>query len=366
MSGVRWRLVAPWLVIIVLLVVVASLAGGPDRQGHHLDPDGVGPTGLKALRELLTSFDARVRVGYDPTPDADVMLVTQDVVADDDLDAVEQWVSDGGILVLTDPWSALSPVSVVSGRFFESGGGAIVTAQRCDIPALGELGSITPGPYRLEVGDGDRSCFGDGVEAHVVEKSIGAGAIVVVSGSNTFVNEHLGETDNAALAVSLLAPVPGTRVLMLEAGSGSSDRSLSASIPTGVRRAIVQLLAAFVFYAWFRGRRLGKPVVEHQPVQIEGSELVLAVGGLVRRTRDPDAAAGVLRADIRRRLTSRLGLAPHADPRVIVEVAATRTGIDPGRLIAAVGDGPVSDDAQLLELACNIDSIRKEILDGPV
>lgn len=369
-GATRRRQLAPWFAVVGVLVVVALIAGSPSKQGGYLDPEGTGPTGLKALRTLLTSFGARVDVAYDPAPDADVMLMAADLIADEDLPLVEDWVADGGILVITDPWSAMTP-AVLSSTFFPgSENTGTVSVGRCDIGALGSLRTLEfeHEPAMFTVGDGDRSCFGDGVDAHVVMKSAGAGAIVSVAGPDAFVNMNLGKGDNAGLAVALMAPQSGTRVVILERGANSpgGDPSLADAIPGGVQLAIVQLFVAFVFFAWFRGRRLGKPIVEHQPVQIEGSELVIAVGGLYRRSKNPAAAARVLRSDLRRRLASRLGLPVQGDPQVIVDAVATRTTLESERVMAAVGETPILDDAQLIDLARNIDSIQKEVLDGPV
>lgn len=359
-----------WIAVVVVLVLVAVFAGSPNQQGGYLDPDGTGPVGLKAFRTLVSSFGARVDVRYDAAPDADVMVMMEDVIADEDLPRVESWIADGGILVVADPWSALVPMSVATSDTFGLGGTSGVAPGVCDVGALIELNLVAKGmfPTFLSVGEDDRSCFGDSQAAFVVVRSVGDGAIVAVGGPELFMNENLAEADNAALAVSLVAPKPGTRVVMLERGPNSpgSEPSLSDAMPSGVGRAITQLFAAFVVYAWFRGRRLGKPVIEPQRVQIEGSELVQAVGGLVRQARDPDAAARVLRSDMRRLLTTRLGLAADVGSQVISDVLVARTGLDPTLVASAVGDSTITSDNELLDLAHNIDLIRKEVLDGPV
>jgi len=117
-------------------------------------------------------------------------------------------------------------------------------------------------------------------------------------------------------------------------------------------------------YAWWRARRLGAPVLEPQPVQIAGSELVSAVGNLLQQTRDPDRAARLLRADLRRRLVERVGLPPGAPAEVIAEVTSARSGVDRARVARAVSDIPVRTEDELLDLARDIDVIRTEVLHG--
>jgi hypothetical protein len=147
-------------------------------------------------------------------------------------------------------------------------------------------------------------------------------------------------------------------------GADSQDTSVSDLISIGVRLAFLQAALAFGVYAWWRARRLGPPVLETQLVQIGGSELVAAVGNLLQQTRDPDRAARLLRADLRRRLCERLGLPPGASADVIAEVTAARGGVDRGRVARAVSDIPVRTEDELLDLARDIDIIRTEVLHG--
>ena len=140
---------------------------------------------------------------------------------------------------------------------------------------------------------------------------------------------------------------------------------LASLVSTGVKLAIVELVVAFGLYAWWRARRLGQPVVEHQPVQIGGSELVA-------RPRQP------ARTDPR----SRPGGAPVAwticgvvcpsasgcrrtrRRDVVAEVTAARTPVDRERVERAVTDTPIRSEDELLDLARDIDAIRTEVLHG--
>ena len=127
-------------------------------------------------------------------------------------------------------------------------------------------------------------------------------------------------------------------------------------------RAILQLAVAFVVYAVWRSRRLGRPVPEPAPSPIAGSELVAAVGTLLDRSRSPGHAADLLRRDLRRFLGDHLGVPPDTPADVLATLAAERTRIDPAALQAALGGPPVTDDQQLAALAATIDRIRQEVL----
>ena len=132
-----------------------------------------------------------------------------------------------------------------------------------------------------------------------------------LGGAGLLTNGALGEVDNAVLAAALLAPAPGTRVavVLLPAAGGGGTRSLADLVSPGVKGALLQLGVAFVLYALWRARRLGRPVPEPQPVPLAASELVVAVGQPAQQAGRRDQAGALLRADLRRRLAERLGLA---------------------------------------------------------
>jgi hypothetical protein len=201
--------------------------------------------------------------------------------------------------------------------------------------------------------------------AYVVARAEGAGVVVSVGGAGALTNEVLGSLDNSVLAANLLVPRAGARVAILRPGAiGEGETSLSDLLARRVKDSILQLGVAFLLYALWRARRLGRPVAEPQPVQLEGSELVNAVGHLLQQARSPSSAAATLRRDLRRALGDRLGLPPSARPDVVADVTAARTGLDRGRVLSAVSDGPVVSEAELVALAQSIESIRQEVLHG--
>jgi hypothetical protein len=367
---VNARRALPWVGIVAGLVLLAVIVGSPRRDdGVLFGPESTAPLGTRGLVLLIESFGAEVVVSPDVAPGTDVVLVLRDVLADERIDELARWVADGHTLVVADPISRLSaPVS--GDESFLGLAPPTVSRGTCTIDALAGAASLVPqSGVRYEV-ERRQSCFGDGDRAFVVAEPRGDGTIVSIGAANVFVNDVLGEADNAALATSLLAPSPGTRVTVIPPqvidteGTPAEDRSLLDVMAPGAQLAIVQLFLAFVAYAWFRARRLGRPVSEPLPVAISGSELVVAVGNLLQQQRSPDRAAVLLRRDLRRRLAERLGLSPQATAEVVADVAADRTAVDRARIYEAVADRPVGSDAALMELARSIDDIRKEILHG--
>jgi hypothetical protein len=298
------------------------------------------------------------------------MLLFTDLLDEDQRDAVDEWVAGGGVLVVTDPVSEFVPPDAFQDFQRSSDLGPAATLRgRCEIGALDEIdvSKVTPlhGGALYDVSGSADTCLvsGDGL-AYIAVRERGSGTIVAVGGAGMMVNAALAEGTNAPVASALLATGQGTDIVVLEPGplgSAGGDRGLIELISPGVKRFVLQLMIAFVAFALWRGRRLGRPVSEPQPVKVAASELVAAVGGLLDRSRSPRHAADLLRADLRRFLGDRMGLPPGSGDDALVSVTAARTGVAEDRLRLALTD-PVDDDAGLVRLASTIDSIRQEVL----
>ncbi|WP_208026925.1 DUF4350 domain-containing protein [Rhabdothermincola sediminis] len=360
-----WRSLGVVVLLGALAALASSLTSVPRAAAY--EPDSTDPSGTKALVMLLESFGAEVDVvAGGPPPDAQVALMLSNVIAREDGPAVMRWVEGGGRLIVADPYSTLAPPPETRSSPFATTSGRLRKG-RCEIPALDQLAELDVGPSysRFEVPATMQGCFDEGRGAFVVAGPRGEGWLVFLGGADQFTNSLLAAADNAGLAVALLAPQEGTRVAILDPSGGvPSDRSLFDALPRGFWLAVTQLAVAFGVYGWFRGRRLGPVIVEPQPVQIEGSELVSAVGNLAQLSRRPDRTAAVLRRALHRELAERLGLGRDATPAVVAEVTAARTGIDRDRIAAVLAGPAVADDAQLVALAGEIDRIRKEVLHG--
>jgi hypothetical protein len=103
-------------------------------------------------------------------------------------------------------------------------------------------------------------------------------------------------------------------------------------------------------------------VPESQPVDLDASELVGAVGNLLARTASVDAAATELRAATRRALAERLGLGIGATPEQIAAAAAGRLGLDHDAVLDQLRDGPVAGDVRLVRLASALAQLRQEVI----
>jgi Domain of unknown function (DUF4350) len=367
-SGVRRAL--PWVAVVVGLALVVVVAGRGEEEGNPLDPASPGPLGTKALVEVLRELGGRVTVSAErPGTGTETALLLSDDLTPQRRQGLVDWVERGGTLVVADPSSGVTEVREVG-----STGIGVLEAEierRCAEPALASVGRVAaPGGVVFEVPEdqgggppeGTRACFPRNDGVWLLIQPLGGGTVVRLGGASVLVNQELGEADNAVLLASLLVPVTGTAVQVLRPPlPGGGDAGLTDLIAPRVRLALWQLVVAFVLLALWRARRLGRPVVEPQPVQLPGAELVVAVGNLLQRARSRGQAAGLLTDDLRRSLAERLGLPPSAPADLVADTVAARTGIPRDRVLATLTRSTPRDEAELVALSQAIDTVRREV-----
>lgn len=340
------RSALPWVALGLVLLGLAALVGAPTgRSNRPLDPAANGPDGAKAVVLLLRELGATVTVERGaPSRGTGTALLLE--AAEDrrgDADALRDWVEAGGTLVVADP---SSPLASTQGEL-----------RPCP-PALVTVGTIGPVDGSDRRGRGE-DCFGGAVRA----TAVGAGTVVVVAGPDLFTNRRLGDHDNAVLAAALLAPTGGEAVAFLRRPVGG-DTALLDLLGPRVVQALAQLAVAFALYVLWRGRRLGRPVVEPQPVLVAGSELVTAVGRILDARRQPAEAAARVRAATRRALEQRLGVRRGGPVEVLADAVAARTGADARTVADTLAHRPVATDGDLVAVLAALDALRDRTL-GP-
>jgi hypothetical protein len=349
--------------LVAVLIVIGLIAGDSDtsKSGPPLSPTSTSSDGTRGLVLLLSEFGADVRVGQRLPDDAThLALLLHDGLDDQARAQLEHWVSTGGTLVVADPDSPLAPLT---SKF--PGSGPVFRAT-CDLPGLDDVSQLTA-HFRVafSVRREQPSCFGNGTRAFVVSTTKGQGQVIAIGSADEFTNELLDKVDNSVLAARLLLPDDGSPVAVLDPNPpGSGTTTLGDLIADRVFQAILQLGVAFVIYALWRSRRVGKPVTERQPVAIAGSQFVRAVGGLQQRSGATDRAAATLRIETRRLLSERLHVPVSADGAMLAELVVARTGLDRTTVAYALSDAPVLDEASLVALGRQLDTIRKHVLEG--
>lgn len=367
------RRALPFIALAVGILLVGLVGQSGRNDGEPLDPRSTGPLGARGLVLLLERFGADVRIGGGLPPTGGTAVLLQDRLNEDETADLEEWVDGGGTLVVADPLSGFAPAlgRGSTGLFEpeprdaddEDGADGDLLRPQCPLPAVARVGAIdVEGGAGYRVVPGAIGCFPGPGGPFLVARAAGAGTIVALAGGGPLVNVHLDEADNAVLAVSVIAPRPGTVVTIVEPSLlGGGARSLSDLVSRRVKDALWQLLIAFGLFALWKARRLGRPIEEPQPVQIAGSELVVAVGNLLQQGRRREAAARMMRSSLRRTMSERLGVPADAAPDALASAAAARAGLDPAVVAAALDDRPPADDAALVALAQSVESIRKEV-----
>ena len=357
----RWL---PLLAVLVAIVGVAVLRG-PGDDGAPLDPRSTGPLGARGLVLLLEEHGATVAIDDEPVPGAVALLLADDL-GEEQSEDIGEWVDHGGTLVVADPFSPFAPALArddAGDPFAEPVEDADRYEPGCEFAPVRSVGTITvPSPALLRFREDDVACFRRGRGAYLVARAKGEGTIVALGGGGPFVNELLAEEGNAAMAIGLLAPREGASVVVLEpAAAGSGRRTLLDLVSQDVSSALWQLGIAFLVVVLWRSRRLGRPVVESDPVDAAGSELVLAVGNLLQHAKRRDAAAEMLRLQARRDLTEQLGLPVDAPVERIADVAASVGHVERDRVLSMLVPSPVLDDDALVGLANAVESLRREV-----
>lgn len=352
----RWL---PWTAIAAGLLLVAILGRGADDTGTPLDPRSSGPLGARGLVLLLDQFGADVTIG--PVPTGDVAVLLADDLGDEQTDDLEDWVRSGGTLIVADPASTFVPAIGRSARGLLTDDTDAEIEPDCPLDALESIDRIdvpNPAGYRLPVG-GAVGCFPVDTNFYLVASGLGDGSVIALGGGAPFVNSRITVADNSVLAVALMAPTSGTDVVILEPGAaGGGAKSLTDLLPDRTRTVFWQLAIAFVLLVLWRSRRLGRPIEERQPVDLPGSELVLATGGLMQAARRREEAGAMLRANLARELGSRFGVAPEQRDRL--RALLVERGADPIVVEQALGDTPAADDPDLIDIGRAVDALRRE------
>jgi hypothetical protein len=363
MTAARRALPFALLAIAVLLIGVVSRDGR--TEGAPLDPRSTGELGARGLVLLLEGFDADVRLGGGVPPQGATAVLLRDELNEQETEELEAWVEAGGTLVVADPLSSFAPALGGSSAdlFDPQSDDDELLRPHCGLAAVAGITRIRvagAAPYRRRAGQ--VGCFPVRGGSYLAARSEGQGTVVALGGGGPFVNGQLDEEDNAVLAVALMAPQPGSVVTVVEPSAlGGGRKGLRDLVPRRIKDGLWQLLIAFGVFALWRARRLGRPVREPQPVQIAGSELVVAVGNPLPQGRRREAAATMLQSSLRRTMSERLGVAADAPADALAAAAAARAGVDATEVEVALSPVPPADDAALVRLAQSVETLRNEV-----
>ncbi|MCU1594355.1 MAG: hypothetical protein JWO12_1747 [Frankiales bacterium] len=366
-----WRRNRGLLALGVLLVAALTLLaviGGTGKAGA-LDPDTFDPAGAHALAQLLRDQ------GIEVLRTTDVPSTTNEATA-----ASTVFVPLPGLLSDEElqQLSTLPGTMVVAGAgprtlgdldtdtTIEASGDTRVVTPSCSLRAAVKAGRARAGGYTYSPGphdDGAVGCYPIGSSPSVL--SLPNKHLVLVGAAEAFTNKRLTEAGNAALGLNLLGG--GDKVVWL---MPASDRAAFGNKPVGspdsllpesVRTGRLQLVVVVGLLALWRARRLGRVVPEPLPVVVRASETVEGRGRLYRVARARDTAAESLRAGARDQLSRRVHSGHAPTPAALVAAVSDRSSASPLEVEALLYGRAPSDDAALVRLADQLDSLIQEV-----
>lgn len=291
-------------------------AGGPSSSTYATSTGG-----LAALATLLERSDVRILRLTRPIAEAwadstvepnDTLVVLGQDLSAADIGAVRNHLGSGGRLVAggrdAAPWMS----AVVSSRTTEGAGvadgangaggadGANPVAERSTTLRIrpGAPGTLTyfdargtrtlttiAGPDVFIVSPARSAVAVAGTDQNDAPAILRTSEMVLLADPSVLANATLATTDNAAVALDVLSPKPGGRIVFAEAGLGfRSGRGAGlAAIPGPVRTLLFGLALAALLWMLAVGRRIGDPDRPDRPLAPGRYEHVAAVAGLLDR-----------------------------------------------------------------------------------
>ena len=283
--------------VAAIVMVVAFIAGEPDarRSGPALDPRSTTGSGARAAVILLEQQGHVVSIG-NVTDGADTYLVLDDNLPEDEWSRLLARVERGADLVIADGRSDLLATASAASTVRDGDG--------CDLGALALVDDIDVGLVPGLVSGNLGNCYPVGSGWFLTVSSRGDGRIIALSSARAFTNSRIDNGQNAAVVVGVLAMTNG-EIRIVQTLPGAGDKTLSELIGEPVWAALAMMAIAFVAYGTYRARRLGQPVIEADPVEIAGSELVSATARLYAKADGKGHVIEAMRAQLVSDLDSR-------------------------------------------------------------
>lgn len=379
-AGSRWRRVR-WLVAVlaVLLVgVLATLLPAPARSTTPLAPDNPRENGARAVAEVLGDQGVTVeyvRTSGEAVAAADAgstLLVTSDwLLSDAQVTALAGTAAD---LVLLEPSALLRETVDDLDTGWSSTTGVTPLQASCtdpDATAAGTVSGTGSGvlPRTGTDAAGSTLCFplpGSDPQTYLYAVTeTGDRRVTVLGDAGLITNARVAQDGNAALALRALGRnahlvwyVPSATDLGDEADAAPG---LGDLLPPAARLALVQALVVVGALALWRGRRLGRVVVEDLPVVVRTAETTRGRARLYRASRSYGHAAASLRAGTADRSARRLGLPRSAAAPEVVAAIARAARRDEADVADLLYGPPPTSDAGLEHLARRLDQLESEV-----
>ncbi|HXR45387.1 MAG TPA: DUF4350 domain-containing protein, partial [Pseudolysinimonas sp.] len=350
------RAVARRIRVIVLLGLAVVLVGvfalvlgtRPGADTARLAADNPGPDGAQALVRVLQQHGVSVKVtdtldeteGASGDPAATTVLLYDpgDILTAEQHERLREATDH---LVLVEPdligLRELAPRISVSGSL-EASDGPLTAG--CTLPSARKAGTISgSGLGYAGSGDGVTSCFSGPDGAALVQQRDDDRTVSALGLGDILSNGAITDAGNAALAVNLLG---AQRTLVwYTPGFGdlpSAPATLAQLTPPWVAPLVLLFGLVGLAAVFWRGRRLGRVIIEELPVVVRASETMEGMARLYERSNARRHALDALRMGAAERLAARCKLPRTASLDAIVDAVAAATGRDRGEVAAILRD----------------------------
>ncbi|MCD2444018.1 DUF4350 domain-containing protein [Agromyces sp. SYSU K20354] len=355
---------------IVIFVVQGAVSGG----GPRLGADNPGPTGAKALVQVLAdhgvtvtdarSYDAALEGAHEG---ATVVLYDEyGLLGDDRLARLAMFAQR---LVVVEPGFGALEVIAPGVRLAGAATGPLDDVA-CDVPTAQRAGSLSDGQRLLTVDDdaldaGWVGCFRDADFGHAVVfgETDGGSEIALVAAATPFENGRIAEHGNAALAIGL-AGASDDLVWYLP-GPGDADAEAAPTLgdltPGWVSPMLVLAIIVVIAAGVWQGRRFGPLVAENLPVHIPARETSEGRARLYARNTARTHALDQLRIGAIQRIASVLRLPRTAHVDEVSAAAAAATGREAGAVHRLLADDAPTGDRDLVRLAADLTTLEDQV-----
>lgn len=375
----RWGPVALGAVALgVAAAVVLLLAVTSGDPGARLDPSSRGEQGSAALagalsrhRIAVVRVEGTAALAATAVDEHTTILVAAPLLSGPEVTVLDDAAARAGRLVLVAPSPGLLDELDLPVRRL---GGPVAQRLRaaCDgVPGIAPTDRLAPRAfvYAAEAGTPATACYpppapsdgGRDAAPPAAGRSQGAYLdlpangdrpdVTILGSADALTNVGVTSLEQAGFATAALTRSPRlvwylTPALAGQAeavppgstsrdgAGGGSGGGAESPVPTAFGPSVVLLLIAGATLTLWRGRRLGRLVVEPLPVVIHALETTRARAGLYARSGDAAGALALLTEAALTDLRRCLRLPPDADVGDVARTLAPRVGQDPASLAA--------------------------------
>lgn len=351
---------------LALALALAVLTAGDETFSAPLDPQNPSPDGGQALAQVLQDQGVQVDIvrSADALDEAGVgaattVLVTgADQLAPSTIRRLRTDAPVADVVLVQPPHHVLKELENGAGPDYASD----TTSGNC---ADDRFDDLTLTVDHAESYSTDTGCFPSN-GGFVLAR--GRGLLTYLGAGEALTNDQVLRGDNAAVALRLLGAHHRLVWYLPTYDDAAADEAVSlwSFAPGWLGPALWLVGLTVVATMLWRGRRLGRLVVEPLPVVVRAVETTRSRGRMYRQSDDRAYASSALRAAARRRLAEHLGLGRGATEAEVITAVARhldRREDDIGSLLADHAPAPVHDQS-LVGLAQALTELTKEVRRG--